>query len=236
MRHVVRLTTVAVCCVNRRWQSGFGADSILGTSTMTGSLLQSLQNDLKCENELRAKGIGETLQNYVHRAELSHMESPEADEKFLKGLDAKVDDLFARIPLPADPTKAALALTDEEVKEEAAAELVKEAVRELYWRKLDAKQAEELRLRRAQEKLQKQGADRYFCEKREDEQLRDHARAHPAPPPAGAGGSQALDADESGVSSSSSPDGASAAELRAELAAMRAKMAQLEELLQGKKE
>lgn len=127
-------------------------------------MLKTIEEDLRCEQERKKSGIGETLQNYVHRAELSHMESPEADEKFLVALGSKVDDLFSKIPLPDDPMKAALSPTPEDMQEEAAAEIVKEAVREAYWRRLDAKQAEELRLRRAQEKLRRDGPQKHFSE------------------------------------------------------------------------
>lgn len=226
--------------------SEFSSGSVLGTSTLSGNLLKDLQEDLRHENELRTRGMGETLQNYVNRAELSHMESPEADEKFIKELDAKVDDLFSRIPLPEDPMRAALALTDEEVKEEAAAELVKEAVREMYWRKLDAKKAEELRLKHAQEKYAKQGMRQYFEEKKEKDELRERYSSVIS----GAAGttrqsrSQLQKAEEeersAAVKAILADDGnddvedASAEELRAELAAMKAKMAKLEEMLRDK--
>ncbi|KAG5474891.1 hypothetical protein LSCM4_04071 [Leishmania orientalis] len=218
----------------RRWFSGWATGSILGTDTTSGSLLKTLQDDLRNENELRAKGIGETLQNYVHRAELSHMESPQADEQFLKALDAKVDDLFARIPLPQDPMKAALALTDDEVREEAAGELVKEAVREMYWRKLDARRAEELRLKRAREKMQEQGVNRYYDELREEEKLREYAETRRAAgrtavetrSPVGKVSDEPLPGDVDST--------LSAEALRKELTEVKAKMAQLEELLRCK--
>lgn len=217
----------------RRFFSEFNSGSVLGTSTLSGSLLKGLQEDLKNENELRTRGMGETLQNYVNRAELSHMESPEADAKFMKELDTKVDDLFARIPLPEDPMRAALALTDEEVKEEAAAEMVKEAVREMYWRKLDAKKAEELRLKHAQEKYAKQGMRRYFDEMKEEEVMRERyagvvqGSTGSAQPPR----ERVSSAKAAGERDS---DDATEAELRAELAAMKAKMAKLEEMLKEK--
>lgn len=83
------------------------------------------------------------------------MESPEADEAFLAKFGTKVDDFFSRIPLPEDPMKAALARSPEELEEVASAELVKEAVREAYLRRLGAKQTEELRLKRAAKRLDK---------------------------------------------------------------------------------
>lgn len=225
--------------------SEWSCGSVLGTSTLSGGLLKDLQTDLQHENNIRTRGVGETLQNYVNRAELSHMESPEADEKFAKELSAKVDDLFSRIPLPEDPMRAALALTDEEVKEEAASEMVKEAVREMYYRKLDAKKAEELRLKHAQEKYAKQGMRRYFEEMREDETVRERyadvvngTASATAPSSSGRAVGAAASAGEQ--CPGNGEDGtdmttASAAELRAELAAMRAKMAKLEEMLREKK-
>ncbi|GET90253.1 hypothetical protein, conserved [Leishmania tarentolae] len=220
------------CC---RWFSGYCTGSILGTSTLSGSLLKTLQEDLRSENELRTKGIGETLQNCVHSAELSHMESPEADEEFSKNLNARVDDLFARIPLPQDPMKVALAPTDEEVKEEAAAELVKEAVREVYWRKLDAKQAEEIRLKRAEEKLKHQGVRECLEERLEVERLREDANTKFSSQPLAIERQSPV-----GKATTASPlqnvdCTLSAEELRKELAAMKAHVSRLEELLRNKR-
>ncbi|CAM39851.1 conserved hypothetical protein [Leishmania braziliensis MHOM/BR/75/M2904] len=235
MRYGARLSIPSLRGGYHRWLSGWDTSSILGTPTTSGSLLKTLQEDLKSETELRTKGIGETLQNYVHRAELSHMESPEADEQFSKSLDAKVDDLFARIPLPQDPMRTALALTDEEVKEEVAAELVKEAVREMYWRKLDAEQAEALRLKRAQEKLQKQGGSQYFEELREKEKLREHAETRLAAQPVAVETRPSVGkvVDEPLLQNRDAT--LSAEELHEELTAMKAKMARLEELLRYRK-
>lgn len=213
--------------------SEFSTGSVLGTSTLSGSLLKDLQMDLKHENEIRTRGVGETLQNYVNRAEMSHMESPEADAKFARELSTKVDDLFARIPLPEDPMRAALALTDEEVKEEAASEMVKEAVREMYYRKLDAKKAEELRLKHAQEKYAKQGMRLYFAEKKEDEAWQER---YANVVNGGTSSCATTSAEETRGDSSgrAGRENASTADLRAELAAMKAKMAKLEEMLREK--
>ncbi|KAG5500639.1 hypothetical protein JKF63_03735 [Porcisia hertigi] len=239
MRQGARLRTLLLREKCVRCLSGCGTGSVLGTSTMSGSLLKRLQEDLENENELRTKGMGETLQNCVHRAELSHMESPEADARFLKTLDAKVDDLFTRIPLPQDPMKAALALTDEEVKENAAAELLKEAVREMYLRKLDFKQAEELRLKKAEERLRMQGASQCFKERHESERLCKHETALLVPKPV------AVEARPPGCNEDGETlhnnldalleDEELREELRGELAAMKAKVARLEELLCDKK-
>lgn len=234
MGYGVRLSILPLSGGCRRWFSGCCTGSILGTDTVSGSLLKTLQEDLSDENELRTKGIGETLQNYVHRAELSHMESPEADEAFSKSLDAKVDDLFARIPLPQDPMKVALALTDEEAREEAATELVKEAVREMYWRKLGAKQAEELRLKKAQEKLQKQGAIQYFEERREEERLREHENTQFAAQPLAVEPQSPVGKGVTASPLQNLDSTLSAEELRKELAAMKANVSRLEELLRYK--
>ncbi|KPA85058.1 putative mitochondrial hypothetical protein [Leptomonas pyrrhocoris] len=228
-----------------RFFSEFNSGSVLGTPVLSGSLLKDMQEDLKHENELHTRGMGETLQNFVNRAELTHMESPEADEKFMKNLESKVDDLFSRIPLPEDPMRAALALTDEEVKEEAAAELVKEAVREMYWRKLDAKKAEELRLKHAQEKYAKQGMRQYFDDLKENEKMRERYSSVLNGGATSTTTSRPCSREQDKTTSSTSAavrgdeDGdvadATAEELRAELAAMKAKMAKLEEMLRAKK-
>lgn len=143
-------------------RSFYDNNSILGTTTMSSGFMKSLQEDLQHENTIRTQGIGETLTNYINSAELTHMESPAADKQFVENLDKKLMDFFDKVPLPEDPMRVALAKTEEELKEDAAAELLKEAVREAYMRKLSAKAQEELRLKRGMDKLEKGGKDGYF--------------------------------------------------------------------------
>ncbi|RNF23484.1 uncharacterized protein Tco025E_02776 [Trypanosoma conorhini] len=132
--------------------SGFG--SVLGTRTVPHELVRTLQAELNEEEHRRQCGIGETLRNCVRQSDLDHLESPEADAANLHKLDAMVQSLFSRIPLPDDPMKAALDPTEEELKKNEECEVLKEAVREQYRRQKASKAAEEVRLARAMKRYE----------------------------------------------------------------------------------
>ncbi|CAD2218698.1 hypothetical protein ADEAN_000618900 [Angomonas deanei] len=139
----------------KRFLSGFSDSSVLGTSTMSSNFVKSLRDDLRNEENSRKRGMGETLTNYINSAELTHMESPDEDVKFVKKLEHNIDDFFSKIPLPDDPMKMALRKSEEEMEEEAELEMIKEAYREAYLRKLDRKQAEEVRLKMSAKRLER---------------------------------------------------------------------------------
>lgn len=82
----------------------------------------------------------------ISREGLSHLESPEGDEALRKKLSQNIDEFFLAIPLPENPMAAALAPTPEEVEENLAGEALKEAVREAYWRRVEAGRTEEARI------------------------------------------------------------------------------------------
>lgn len=89
---------------------------------------------------------------WISAQEVSHMESPEADEAHRRRVSRTIDELFSKIPLPEDPMAAALAPNAEEEQENAAAEMLKEAVREAYWRRVNARRAEEARVEKAMQR------------------------------------------------------------------------------------
>lgn len=224
MRRLFAVRTIGLCRVFSEFNDG----SVLGTSTLSTQFLVALKEDLKHEEQIRTGGIGETLTNYVNRAELSHMESPEADIAFQKKLDKQVDDFFSNISLPEDPMKAALARSEDELKEEVAMEVYREAVREAYLRRLDAKKAEELRLKRV---TNRRMTDQ---EKRLDPTDDRAGTAAPSPlshPPATVGRSTATPLTTGNVAATLPPSTEDEAELREQLAEMRRRVHELEALL-----
>ena len=74
------------------------------------------------------------------------MESPEADKRHLNKLEKQVDTLFARIPTPADPMKAARAPTRDELEENEKLESLKEVMRDRYRSQQMKKNAESKRI------------------------------------------------------------------------------------------
>lgn len=123
----------ARAAASRRWGEGSGERT--GSITSEGSDTLASMKD-----------------RWISAQEVSHMESPEADEAHRRKVSKAIDDLFSRIPLPADPMAAALAPNAEEEQENAASEMLKEAVREAYWRKVNARRAEEARVEKAMER------------------------------------------------------------------------------------
>lgn len=113
-------------------------------------LQQEILKELARESEPERVSLG--MEVRTNGSEIGHMESPEADAAHRDRLMREIDDLFTRLPQPTDPMGAALAPTAEEQQENAAAEMLKEAVREAYWRKVDRQRAEERRVERAMER------------------------------------------------------------------------------------
>jgi hypothetical protein len=68
----------------------------------------------------------------LQRSELSHMESPEIDAMHESKIDRQAASLFAKLPTPEDPMKAALRPTRDEIEAHEKFEAFKEAVREKY--------------------------------------------------------------------------------------------------------
>ena len=138
--------------------------------------------------------------NCIRKGELDHMESPEVDEKEREKVNTSIDSLFARIPLPADPMKAALAKTDDEIADMVDLDALKEAMRDRYHRRNQTKRQEARRLDDAMIHVSKGTHRTQRSEPLVEERLPSR--------------SEAADARE--------------AELRAEIEAMRAKVALLE--------
>lgn len=80
------------------------------------------------------------------------MESPEADERHRQKVCRQIDEIFSRIPLPENAMDAALAPTPEEERDDAAAEILKEAVRERYWRRVHQERSEAARVEKAMQR------------------------------------------------------------------------------------
>jgi hypothetical protein len=110
------------------------SDSILGTGNFSADFVRELRQDM-AEMERERKGLPrDTFANAVLNGDLNHMESPESDEKHKRKIDRAAADLFSRLPMPADPMKAALAKSHEEMNAIDDLDALKEQVRERYRR------------------------------------------------------------------------------------------------------
>ncbi|CCW68546.1 unnamed protein product [Phytomonas sp. Hart1] len=160
--------------------SNLGNNNIFEFSSFTPSFINSVYEDLKKQKQTSCMDIGGTSKKNASTAELSHIESPEDDEAFRKKLDNEIYNIFSRIPLPSDPIKVALAHNEDELNEKAEAELIKEVVREAYLRKMEAKKAEELRLKWAEKRLdESKSAKEYFrCRTENSEQTSELSFIH----------------------------------------------------------
>lgn len=114
-----------------------------------------MQEDLTAE-EGKKQGISgfADLQRASIARELDHMESPEADAAHLAKLDKQVTSFFDRIPLPADPMKAALAPTRDEIVQQEKFEVLKETVRERYMATQSRRRVEEKRIHEAMKRVE----------------------------------------------------------------------------------
>jgi hypothetical protein len=139
---------------------GSGASgNILGTGSFPADFVRELHQDVVDADERRSS-IAQPFSSSIRKAELDHMESPEADERHLKKLSKMTDDLFARIPTPEDPMAAALAPTKDEVKEREKFEVLKEAVRDRYRAQQQRQQQEDGRIAAAMMAVEKGTYDR----------------------------------------------------------------------------
>lgn len=87
---------------------------------------------LSCTQRKCGKITSFTCAQSQIKGDLGHMESPEKDAAVTKEIGDMVDSLFARLPMPPDPLKAALQPTKEELANMARFESLKEAMREKY--------------------------------------------------------------------------------------------------------
>ncbi|KAH8608778.1 hypothetical protein ERJ75_001247400 [Trypanosoma vivax] len=121
---------------------------VLGGKNLPPGTIKTLITDLRVD-------IGECISASENRldglkqGDLNHLESPEADAAHLKRVQAEADALFAKLPLPQDPMKAALDPTEDEVKGREEWEVLREAVRERYQRQLSLGAAEKKRIETA---------------------------------------------------------------------------------------
>ena len=148
------LSTIAQRCTLHRPFSD-SSSSVLGTSTLSNQFLRQMQEDLAAE-EVKKQGISgfADLQRASIARELDHMESPEADAAHLAKLDKQVTNFFARIPLPKDPMKAALAPTRDEIVQQEKFEVLKETVRERYMATQSRRRVEDRRIAEAMKKVE----------------------------------------------------------------------------------
>lgn len=145
----------AHCTVRRKqqlalpvWSSSTSSSNCGSFNTSTRCITTCLQQEILKESLKAAAAAGEdpVIPEATGSLEMSHMESPEADEAHRVKLCHRIDDLFQRLPMPEDPMAAALQPTEEEERTNAAAEVLKEAVREAYWRKKNGERLEDRRL------------------------------------------------------------------------------------------
>lgn len=139
----------------RHFFNDSSSSSVLGTSTLSTQFLRQMQEDLTAE-EGKKQGISgfADLQRASIARELDHMESPEADAAHLAKLDKQVTSFFDRIPLPADPMKAALAPTRDEIVQQEKFEVLKETVRERYMATQSRRRVEEKRIHEAMKRVE----------------------------------------------------------------------------------
>ena len=139
MRRVSSLVTssiVSSVCASATCgrRGAFGGDggysaTVLGTPTITGEFMAQIQDDYEAGRMTPGEALASCV---IRKGELDHMESPDSDARVLSKIERQADDLFARLKMPADPMKAALAPTPDEIRENVQLELLKESVRERY--------------------------------------------------------------------------------------------------------
>uniref|UniRef100_A0A7S1PQ33 Uncharacterized protein n=1 Tax=Neobodo designis TaxID=312471 RepID=A0A7S1PQ33_NEODS len=185
-------------------QRHFGS-SILGTDTFSASFVADLKDELANAERERRGAPSDKYINCIRKGELDHMESPEADARAKAKLDGLIGDLFDKLPEPEDPIAAALAKTPEEQQEHDHLESLKDEVRERYRRSVQRRKGESRRIDAAMAEI--------------------------------SAGTHRLQRDGPGIESLSdfqAPESAAAKreeELKAEIEAMRARVAELERKL-----
>jgi hypothetical protein len=194
--------------LTRRFQRTFldvGGSSILGTETFSASFIADLRDEMANAESMRKGAPSNRYINCIRKGELDHMESPESDARAKKKLEGMIGDLFEKIPTPEDPMAVALAKTEEEQMEQDHLEALKDEVRERYRRSLHRRKGESKRIDMAMDEV-RSGT---------------HRMQRPGP------GMEDL------VDMSPSPSAADLreAELHAEVASMKARVAELERQL-----
>lgn len=200
--------------------------SVLGT-TLSSSFIEQVKEDLVAEDLRRRTGVGgfgDTLRSCVHKGDLEHMESPQADAAHLRKVDRMMDNLFARLPTPADPIRAALAPTKEEVADIERFEELKEVVRERYLAKQRRRTGEELRIKEAMKRVEDGSHPSFRREARYREDMFPGEESVCASPSVAQ--KAASETTVSPSANATDPDDVDA--LQQELEAMRKRMAELE--------
>lgn len=129
------------------------SSSVLGTETFSAKFVESLRTEM-AEAERDRKGATRDMWvNCIRKGELDHMESPEADAKQIAKIDRLATDLFTRLPAPKDPMKAALQKTAEEMIHLEELESIKDMMRDRYRAKQQGKRVESKRIEAAMDQV-----------------------------------------------------------------------------------
>jgi hypothetical protein len=144
------------------------ASSVLGTSTLSPEFIEQLKDDLIEQEQLaeEERKVGGIFASCIRKGELDHMESPEADRRHLGKLEKQVDTLFARLPEPKDPLKAARAPTRAELEDTEKFEALKEAMRERYHGQNRRRKAEAARIDAAMKAVEDGTYDAAYAQSR----------------------------------------------------------------------
>jgi hypothetical protein len=132
------------------------AQSVLGTDALGSDVMKTIASDLQNAGKLGGAGPGRhnrTFSDCLRKAELDHMESPEADKRHFNKCERQISNFFDNLPTPADPMKAALMPTENEAEESDRVEMLKDIVRERYHGKLSRKGAERKRVAAAMQEV-----------------------------------------------------------------------------------
>ena len=106
---------------------------------------------------------------YPHQY-ISHMESPEEDDRLVAEISHVVDSVFSRVPLPENPMETALQLLPDEVRGNEENEALKDIIRSKYLAKREREAAEAKRITAATKawKQESNDEDRNQLQKRID--------------------------------------------------------------------
>lgn len=145
-------------------------DSVLGTSTFSASLLREINEEMAQNDRERRGAPRSTFINCIRQGELDHMESPEADERAKAKVDGLIENLFSKLPTPKDPMAAALMKTPEEEAKEDHLDALRDEVRERYRKSQRRTKAESDRIASAMDRV-KSGTHKSQTKEPMDESL-----------------------------------------------------------------
>lgn len=150
---VVGMLRAARLFVSPQGVRRFG-DSVLGTSTFSAQLIREINEEMAVNDRERRGAPRTTFINCIRQGELDHMESPESDERAKVKLDGMIENLFSKLPTPSDPMAAALMKTPEEEAKEDHLEALRDEVRERYRNSQRRSRVESQRIAKAMDHVQ----------------------------------------------------------------------------------